>query len=191
MRHDRALVIVPLAVITLSVAVTGSLAAQQPVDDPNVPRPPYLLNISRAERIEAAVQLYLAQFIQAIQTADTAALSALVGEELIPAGERPVAQRAGCASVGDAVRQLRVARAGQSTSPRMPLRMMHLGDVATDITAVGDTVARVTAQIRERTRRELRYAPIELVFAGDGDRIRVAAARGVLVGACGFARVRP
>ncbi len=156
-----------------------------------MPRPPYLLAVSRAERIEAAVQLYLAKFIQAVQTADTAALSALVGDELIPAGEKPVAQRAGCASVGDAVRQLRIARAGRSTNPRVPLRMIRLGNITSDLTVRGDTVAFVAARIQERTRRELRYAPIELAFTLEGDRIRVATARGVLVGACGFARTRP
>lgn len=182
---------VRLVVLTLSVAATGSLVGQQPAEDPNVPRPPYLLGVSRAERIEAAVQLYLGQFIQAIQTADTVALSVLVPDEVIPPAEKPVAQRAGCPSVGEAVRQMRVARAGQSTNPRMPLGMIHLGDITTDLTSRGGTVARVSGRIQERTRGELRYAPIELEFALDGDRIRVAIARGVLLGACGFAHTRP
>lgn len=179
----------PAIVVFLGLAA-GALAAQE-TEDPNVPRPPYLLNVSRAERVEAAVQLYLAQLIQAIQTVDTVALSALVGDDVVPAVEKPVARRAGCRGVGDAVRQLRVARAGQSTNPQLPLRMIHVADIATDLTVRGDTLARVSARIRERTERELLYAPIELAFKLDGARNRVAEARGVLLGACGFARTSP
>ena len=179
--------IVLIAVLT---AAGGGLAAQEAAEDPHVPRPPHLLSLSRSGRIEAAVQLFLAELVQAIQTADTAALSALVGEELIPAGEKPVASRAGCASVGHALRRLRIARAGKSRRAELPLGMIHLGDITTDLTARGDTLARVSARIRERTRREMRYAPIGLTFRLDGDRIRVVEARGVLVGACGFAGTR-
>jgi hypothetical protein len=178
-----------LTIGIMSVSV-GAAVAQDP-EDPNVPRPPALLTLTRTERIEAAANLYLRSLIQAIQTADTAALSALVPDDVIPNVEKPVAQQAGCASLADAVRQLRAARAGQSSNPDLPLRMIHLVDGVTDLTAVGDTVARVSARIRERTPRELRYAPIELVLAADGDRIRVVAARGVLVGVCGFARMVP
>ncbi|HEX9727409.1 MAG TPA: hypothetical protein VGA37_02755 [Gemmatimonadales bacterium] len=180
-----------LAVLLLGcwTVVPGAVAAQE-VDDPNVPRPPYLLALTRAERIEAAVQLFLAEFMQAIQTADTLKLSMLVEDELIPAGEKPVSQRAGCPSLGRALQRLRAARAGLSDEPRLPLRMIRLGDVATTLSVSSDTVARVSARLKERTDRAVLYAPIAFVFALDGDLIRLGATGGLLVGTCGFAEAR-
>jgi hypothetical protein len=155
------------------------------------PRPPLILTASRAERLEAAVRLYLQEFIGAIQRADTVALGVLVPAEAIPDAEKPVAARAGCASLGAANARLRAARAGASPHPALALAGVQLRNVTIHIGGTGDTVARVNARILEHRGGQTRYAPLEVVFVEKNVTWQMAVARGVLTGMCGLAQEAP
>jgi hypothetical protein len=177
-------------VVLLCVAVVGPSWAQTG-PDPAQPRPPLLLDASREERLEAAVRSYLQEFIGAIQRGDTVALGVLVPADAIPEVEKPIATRAGCASLGAATARLRAARAGVSTHPALPLAGIRLTNVTIRFEQSRDTVARVQARAVERRGGRTRYAPIEVIFVRDGDVVRVAAVRGALVGLCGLAQEAP
>ena len=172
--------------IVLMEAPAGSLGAQ--VDpDPAQPRPPLLLEASRTERLEAAVRLYLAELIMAIQRGDTVALKSLVPDEVVPDGEKLVAGRAGCSSLGAAAERLRAGRAKEAPNPALPLSGVILGVETVTLGPSGDTVARVLTRIMERRDGRVRYATIELAFVEVGGSWRVGPAKGILAGTCGMA----
>lgn len=165
----------------------GSTAFAQQDPDPTEPRPPVLLEMTREERIGTAVQLYLRQFIQAIQQADTVALASLVPPEAIPAAERRVGEQAGCGSMGRAVAMLRSGRAEQSENPALPLGMIRLRELAIELTSGGGPVARADARVEERRQNRLLYAPLSFTFALEEDAIRLRRVQGGVVGLCGLA----
>jgi hypothetical protein len=146
-----------------------------------------LLDASRAERLEAAIQVYLAEFMAAIQRADTAALEALVPAAVVPDGEKPVASREGCPSLGRAVARLRDARANESPIAELPLHAVRSEAVVVDLVSAADTIGRVRGKLVERRGGRVRYAPIEIVFTQVGGTWAVALAKGTLVGLCGLA----
>lgn len=184
-----------IAIVSLgfSIAVLGggvrSLAAQQD-PDPNKSRPPLLLELTREERIATAVHLYLKQFIQAIQRADTVALASLVPDEVIPAEERPVAERAGCPSLGRAVVMLRASRAGRSENPELPLRMIRLEEVNVSLSAARESGSVAEMRIQEHAPGQVLYAVVSAVFSVRGDAIVARRLEGGLVGLCGLALSR-
>ena len=174
-------------VLLLAVAGVGRAWAQSG-PDPGQPRPPLLLGASREERLGASVRMYLQEFIGAIQRGDTVALGVLVPREVIPEVEKPVATLAGCASLGGATARLRVRRAGESAVPALPLAGIGLSNVRIILGGTADTVAWAQARAVERHGGRTRYAPLVMVFAREGDVVRVVAARGALVGLCGLAQ---
>jgi hypothetical protein len=151
------------------------------------PRPPLILTASRTERLEAVVRLFLQDFIGAIQRADTVALGVLVPAEAIPDAEKPVAARAGCASLGAATARLRAGRAGESPHPALPLAGVRLDNVMIVIGGTADSVARVDARVLERRNGRVRYAPVRVAFVEANGGWQAAVAQGVLTGLCGLA----
>ena len=174
-----------LVAVLLTITMAPVVEAQE--RDAMEPRPPLILTASRTERLEAAVRLYLQEFIGAIQRADTVALGVLVPAEAIPEAEKAVAARAGCASLGAATNRLRARRAGQSLQVQLPLSGIRLRHVSIVIESTGDTVARARARLQERRGRTLLYAWFEVGFTQSAGRWMAGAANGTLVGLCGLA----
>jgi hypothetical protein len=175
--------------VLLTITMVPVVEAQE--RDAMEPRPPLILTASRTDRLEAAVRLYLQEFIGAIQRADTVALGVLVPAEAIPNAEKPVALRAGCASLGTATARLRAGRAGESGNPALPLAGVRLRTLTIDLAVSADTVARIRARILEHRGRRILYVPVEVVFVEAGDGWRMALAHGALVGMCGLALESP
>lgn len=159
--------------------------------DPMQPRPPLTMSASRTERLEAFVRLYLQEFITAVQRADTVALGALVTADLIPDAEKPVAARAGCASLGAATMRLKESRIDESPHVALPLAGLRLGERTILLAGSADTVARVQVRIFERRRTRVPYAPLEVVFTERNGSWEATATRGMLAGLCGLAQEAP
>jgi hypothetical protein len=141
--------------VFLGFVVAPGLLAQE--RDAMEPRPPLILAASRTERLEAAVRLYLQDFIGAIQRADTVVLGGLVPPEAIPDAEKPIAARAGCASLGAAVARLSATRAGESPHPALSLADVRLGEPTILLGQSADTVARVSVRLLEQRGARRRY----------------------------------
>jgi hypothetical protein len=175
--------------VFLGFVVAPGLLAQE--RNAMEPRPPLILAASRTERLEAAVRLYLHDFIGAMQRGDTMALGVLVPEDAVPDAERLLAGRAGCASLGRATAALGERRSGESSHPALPLAALHLRSTTILITSVADTVARVATRVAERRGNRIRFVPVELVFIERDGTLRLASAPGVLAGVCGLTQGMP
>lgn len=164
-----------LTLVPLLVALTTHQASAQARRSDEISRPPALLDSSQSVRMLMLVQSRLTAVESAFQRADTVALAAVLGADLIPPSEVAEGASRGCSTLGDMLQQMRSRR----QSRRFGLRDTPTIGLREHPSARGDTVL-----VQVRVASGQRGSDAVLEFTREGDALVLVRARGLYGAVC-------
>ncbi len=177
--------IIAAALGCVVVALAPGVHNSDPLAD--APRPPALASMAEAQRETAIVRLRINEIVQAVQQGDTAVLSSIMKEDVVPSGERASALAAGCKSIGTVIGILRALRSPveRLTEPPLPV-WIERSSISFD--TASDTTARVTLQVRFVSKNAPGRSSVRVGLLRNNGRIDVARADGLLATLCAMER---
>jgi hypothetical protein len=161
------------------LAPTEALSQNPAAVDPNVLRPPTILNDSARHVTASVAGLFVGRIVQSIQAGDTTALSSLIPLAAIPDSERVAVQQLGCSGLGGALAKLNEARL-RRTGRFRTARVLTGADYRVSVEPSSSSLAEASLSLV--VGGEAR--PVWVTFTRDAGALKVGQLRGGLLAIC-------
>lgn len=173
-----------LALAAVGLGCAAVLNAQAPQSPgPFDSRTPGIDEFDLGRRMLAMTSAVIQELTGGLLRGDTATITPLLFDATVPEDELARSRRVGCLSLRAAVEE--VVRWTSSAGGRVGRTQLEI--VALSFNEKDTTVA-MTGALTFHTPGVLRYAPIELTFGVEEERLSLRRAAGLLIGLCNLAR---